>query len=216
MKSFLLLAVGLIFCITGFLFRRDEQRRSQGKFCLITGAVSALAGLVFMLLGIKTGMMITVFTVTFVMVAVWGTLNMKNIPIKSNVVKWTVFVVILLAPVLLGVYAAQLPPVTLDNGIIRMGGQFGGDFPVSDIQSIDTVAVYPKVGIMRGGSGFFVSYIGNFDVANEEKTAKLCFYRNKPPFISIRMKDNRLLLLNFYEPEKTIDFYRQLKDIHTH
>jgi hypothetical protein len=133
--------------------------------------------------------------------------NKLNSPIK-----WVVFAMILLSPILFGAYLAKLPTVTLDNDVIHIGGRFGDTFKISEIQSVDTVSVYPKIERMLGGSGLFISNIGNFKLENEEETAKLCFYRNKPPIIKIRMNNNGLLLLNFNESDKTIEFYRQLKN----
>ena len=105
-----------------------------------------------------------------------------------------------------------LPNVTLENDMICIGGSFGGNFNVSEIKTIDTVSVYPKVGIMRGGNGLPGVYVGNFDLANENVTAKLCIYRNNPPYIKLRMNDNRLLLINFKEPDKTVEFYNQIQN----
>jgi len=93
-----------------------------------------------------------------------------------------------------------------------MGGRFGCSFNVSAIQSIDTASVYPRVGIQRGGAGLPAISFGNYALENERKTAKLCIYRNKPPYIMIRMNDNSLFILNFKEPDKTIEFYNQLKE----
>ena len=98
----------------------------------------------------------------------------------------------------------------LTNDIIRIDGRFGGDFNVSDMQSIDTVIIYPKVGLMHGGNGMPGVYIGNFGLANEEKIAKLYIHRKNPPYIKIRMNDNRLLLINFKTPDKTVEFFNQL------
>jgi hypothetical protein len=217
--KFSLLFIGLSCCIASVLLKKDANKKMLGKFLIISGVLFIFSSLVFLLSGIKTGFMGVIIVVSLVMTGVWIAIKIKDFPLVSdkltvgqnNILKWCVFSIFMATPVLLMVYAAILPPVTLENGVIKMGGSFGDDFKVSDIQSMDTVSVYPKVGLMRGGSGFFVSYIGNFDLENEEKTAKLCFYRNTPPFIKIRMNDNRLLLLNFYEPDKTREFYRRLE-----
>ena len=68
----------------------------------------------------------------------------------------------------------------MENGVIKMGGSFGGDFMVFNIQSVDTVWKFPKVGIMRGGETLSGNLNGNFTIENEEKMAKLCIYRTTP------------------------------------
>ncbi|MDR1181370.1 MAG: hypothetical protein LBL13_05285 [Bacteroidales bacterium] len=218
--KFSLLFIGLSCCIAGVFLKKDANKKMLGKFLIISGILFIFSALIFLLSGIKTGFMGVIMVVPFVMTGVWIAIKIKDFPPVSdkltvwqnNILKWCIFSIFMAATILLMVYAAILPLVTLENGVIKMGGSFGDDFKVSDIQAMDTVSVYPKVGLMRGGSGFFVSYIGNFDMENEEKTAKLCIYRNRPPFIKIRMNDNRLLLLNFYEPDKTREFYRRLKN----
>ncbi len=166
-------------------------------------------------------MSLLIFIITFVTAGVLITIKLKNSPALScklskgqnNILKWSIFVIIMLVPVLFGIYADKHPSITLENGVIRMGGSFGEDFRVSNIESVDTVNVYPKINLRLGGSSFFVSHIGNFDIENEKEIAKLCIYHNRPPFIKIRMKDNRLILLNFYDPDKTIEFYNRLKNV---
>lgn len=118
----------------------------------------------------------------------------------------------ILALMLFITFGGKLPSVTLDSDVIKMGGSFGGSFKVSAIQSIDTVNVYPRVGIRSNGAGFPASSYGNFALEKESKTAKLCIYKNNPPYIKIRMNDNSLFILNFKEPEKTVEFYNQIID----
>ena len=108
-------------------------------------------------------------------------------------------------------FARPLATITLDDGIINMSGYLGGIFKVSEIQSVDTVSVYPKIITQRGGRCLGICE-GNFGLKNEKQTAKLCLYRNKPPYINIRMRDNSLFILNFKEKDKTMEFYRQLID----
>ena len=93
-----------------------------------------------------------------------------------------------------------------------MGGVFGGDFKVSEIQSVDTVRFYPQTILMLGGGGGFNFRTGNFKLRDEVKTAKLNIWVNNPPYISIRMNDNRLFLLNFKKPDETVEFYNQIKN----
>ena len=214
--KFLALFIGLSCCITGVFLKKQDNKKMQSRFCIIAGALLILVWLIFRWFGLTPGF----FTITIVMAGVLGGLKLNDFPpisekltVRQNyVLKWCIFTVIMLSPVLFGIYAARLPNVTLDNGVIKMGGSFGGDFSIAEIQLVDTVHFYPKVGIMRGGSGFWVSYIGNFDVEGEQKTSKLCIYRYKPPFIKIRMKDERLFLLNFYSKDATIEFYNQLRN----
>ena len=133
---------------------------------------------------------------------------------RIRILAWSVFSIIILLFTMFFIYIATFPTITLENDVIRISGRYGGDFNISNIESIDTVRIYPKVGSMRGGSsGFLDSYIGNFGLANEVRTAKLYIYRNNPPYIKIRMNDNSLLIFNFKkQPDKTVEFYNQLQN----
>jgi hypothetical protein len=218
--NFLLLFIGLSFCIVGVIFKKDFNKKTQSKLFIISGVLLVFAYLIFWWIGIKTSLMIFFIVGTFIMVGVWIAIKLKDFPSisnkltdgQNNILKWSIYLIIILSSILLGIHGAILPTVTLENGVIQMGGSFGGDFKVFDIQSVDTVSIYPKIGYMRGGSTLFGSTYGNFDMENEDKTAKMCIYRYKSPFIKVRMNDNHLFLLNFYEQDKTIAFYKQLKN----
>ena len=139
-------------------------------------------------------------------------LFLKKYLIFDKLKEWflTNIVGIIVAIFLIYVFAKPLATVKLDNGIINMSGRFGGSFKVSEIQSVDTVSVYPRIGLQLGGRSMNICE-GNFSLQQEKKTAKLCLYKNKPPYIKIRMNDNSLFILNFKEPDKTVEFYNQLK-----
>ena len=128
-------------------------------------------------------------------------------------IKWSVIPLAVFSQIGLFINMARQPTITLNSNMIHISGIYGGKFNVSDVQSIDTINVIPRVGTMRGGSGFAGIFKGNFDLANEEKTAKLCLDLKRPPFIKIRMNDDRLLLINFKERDKTVNFYEQLRNV---
>ena len=215
--KFLLFFIGVSCCIAGIILQKDANKKMQSKFCIISGVLIVFAFLFFECLGIKNGITGCSIVCAFLMVFVHFALKLKDFPpisnkLTVNILKWCVFFSLVTVSTKFMVNLGKLPTVSLENGVIKMDGSFGDDFKVSDIQSVDTLSVYPKIGYMRGGSSFFYTAVGNFDLENVDKTAKLCIYRYKPPFIIIRLNDNRVLLLNFFEQVKTIEFYKQLKD----
>ena len=140
---------------------------------------------------------------------------LKLIAVKQyRILTGSLYSIVILSFVSYMIYIMTFPTIMLDGHIIRISGKYGGNFNISDIEFVDTVQVYPKVGSMRGGSsGFLDSYIGNFGLADENQTAKLYIYRNNPPYIKIRMNDNSLLIFNFKkQPDKTVEFYNQLQN----
>jgi hypothetical protein len=63
---------------------------------------------------------------------------------------------------------------------------------------------------MQGGASFFLSYKGTFKVKNEG-LCKLFIYKNKPPYIRIEFKNDKILYLNCKDPLQTIDLYNKIK-----
>ena len=216
--KFLLLIIGLFSCIAGIFLKQDAIRKKEGKFWIVSGCLLILVNFIFLLLKIRSSVVFAVSILAIVVIS--GTIKFKDYRPKflmltdrqNNILKWSCFFSIMFLFGWFMINAAIVPKITLENGIIHMGGIFGGDFKFSNIQSVDTVCVYPRVGFRHSGSGFPGISVGNYDLANENMPAKLCIYRNNPPYIKIRMNDNRLLLFNFNKPERTLEFYSQLQN----
>ena len=216
MSNVLLLIVGLSLSIAGVLFIKKAKKRA-GWFYLISGVPLMLIFLIYLLL--RTKMAIPVQIILIVCILIFTTIkdsppvSKKMTDKQDNIFKWSQFSVLYL--VFLSIFLPlpkRLPPVTMDNGIIRMGGVFGGNFNIHEIQSVDTVQFFPKVILRAFGKGSAGIGVGDFKLQGEEKLAKLNIRTNKPPYISIRMNDNRLFLFNLKRPDETVEFYKQIKN----
>jgi len=216
--KFLLLFVGLFCCIAGLFLKQDIIRKTEGKVCIISGVLFILVNFIFLLFNIGTHIIFVTAILAIVGISGAGKFNNYRMRFRkltdkqNNTLKWGCYFFIMFVIGCFMIGTALVPDVTLDNEKIHMGGMFGGDYYISDVQSVDTVRVYPRIGFMRGGSGFPGINVGNFDVPNEKMPAKYCIYRNNPPYIKIRMNDNRVFLLNFKKPDKTVAFYNQLQN----
>jgi hypothetical protein len=207
--KFLLLFIGLVCWTVGiFLIIKDEQRKKSSLF-ILAGGLLIIANCFYLWYSVYNKIelgsivVVTFFIIAFIVGAIFSTGYDKLKCFFSSFIP--------IALILLFTFW-KLPSVTLNNDVIKMGGRFGGSFKISDIQSADTVNVYPRVGIQRGGAKLPAISFGNYALENERMTAKLCIYRNKPPNIKIRMNDNSLFILNFKEPEITVEFFDQLKE----
>jgi hypothetical protein len=216
--KFLLLFIGLG-CIIAYFWSRKDANKKLMKFFIISGVLLIFFDLIFLFLNLEIGFSMLIITITIVMSFVWYAVRLKdarplskNLTAKqNNILRYSLFYIFIIAFISF-FYSASFPSVKLEHAAIYLGGGFGGNFKIADIQSLDTISVYPKIGIRLGGfSGFGLS-VGNFSLKNEKKTAKLYFWKNIPPYISIRMKDSRLFILNFRNPDKTVEFYNQIKD----
>jgi hypothetical protein len=137
--------------------------------------------------------------------------NKYTVKWNKYAARWKFVVIFIVSPVFLVCLPVKLERVKMNNGVIRMSGLYGGNFMVSDIQSVDTAGFYPKASKIFGMQGFGLM-IGDFKLKNEEEKAKFNIKMNCPPFISIRMKDNSLFILNFKTRDETVRFYNTLKD----
>ena len=174
--------------------------------------------IIFFILDVRVEVIMEIFLIVVVLATVNYFTTIRDIkpiskksPDKQNF-NWHLFSFLFVTHLFLFVLLARLPSVKMNDGIIRMDGAFGGVFRISDIQSVDTVRFYPQPILRQFGSSFFGIKKGNYKLREEEKQAKLNIKTKNPPYISIRMSDNRLFLFNFKKQNKTEEFYRQLKN----
>ncbi|MDR2910194.1 MAG: hypothetical protein LBV47_02355 [Bacteroidales bacterium] len=208
----LFLFIGLLCCATGLLFRRNAGQKIKSNIWLALGIVLIIANIFYLWLGfIRASIVIIIMINTlYYKGEKWFNSNdMENDNLKAG---FGVIAGILLL-MFLSFSGKNLPSVTLNNDVIKMEGRYGRIINITDIQSTDTINIIPRLGIRRGGSATNSSFIGNFEMENEKMMAKLCVYRDNPPYIKIRMNDNSLFILNFKEPEETVEFYDRLRNI---
>jgi len=179
---------------------------------LTLGASLILINLSYLWLGIFR----TIFVIAFVINTIYfkGEKFFNSKDLEDDNIKWGGSSIALIAVILFFSFGGRnLPPVTLDNDVIKMGGQFGRIVYISDIQSLDTVSVYPRLGFSKSGLASSSILVGSFDLQNEKMKARLCLYKNNPPYIMMRMKDNSLFILNFKESDKTVEFFNKIKEV---
>ena len=209
--KFLLFPIGLACCIVGLFFRKDAERKIKSNIWIALGA-----SLILVNLGYLWGKIVgIILAVTYVGYTIYykGEKYFNSEDLHDDNLKWGGYTIVFIVLILFfSLGGRNLPSVTFDNDVIRMGGSFGRSFNISDIKLVDIASVYPRIGYRRGGSAMNGTFIGNFEMENENMMAKLCIYRDNPPYIKIRMNDNSLFILNFKEPDKTIEFYQQLKN----
>ena len=208
--KFLLLFIGLACCIIGIFLRKNAKHKIKGNIGLIVGALLITANLGSLWIGNDaTIILISVFIIT---IYYKGQKYYKKDPADDDNMLWFFYSFILLAGMSFVIYTERfLPSVTLNNDAIEVGGRYSDIVKIFDIQSVDTVSVLPKILTKRDAS-LPVRYGNWYELQNETQRARLHIYQNKPPYIKIRMNDNSLFLLNFKEPEKTMEFYNRLKN----
>ena len=182
--KYLLLLAGLTSYIAG-LFLLFKGHKKKSLWFILIGGLLIIANCFYLWYRINNEIEIAGIVVvsTFIFLFVIGTiLHYTEESEKESVF----FSFVILSLILFITFGGKLPSVTLENDVIKMGGSFGRSFNISSIQSIDTVNVYPRVGIRRKGAGFPASSIGNFALENERMTAKLCLY------LGVRYSNNNI------------------------
>ena len=212
----LLLLIGLSFSIAGIFLIKNARKRKTGWICIISGVWLMVFYLVYFLLDVKPHIMMQIFLLIMVWAITYESVKNRNplfkkpIDRQDNNINWRLFTFGFVIVTAVFIIPARFPTVKMKNDVIRMGGFFGGNFKISDIQSVDTVRVFPNVLLQYGGSGAG-SLKGNYKLKDEQRLAKLHIITNNPPYIAIRMNDNRLFLFNFKKPEETVEFYKKIK-----
>ncbi|MDR1259514.1 MAG: hypothetical protein LBK65_09630 [Tannerellaceae bacterium] len=215
----LLLTAGLAFGIAGVFLCIRCPYTKYGMVCIVSGVSFLIFYLIYFILEARAEMMIQIMLIACLFVIANQSVTVKNnnriskkqTDRRNYIPDWR-FSFLFITLMLVFILPARFPSVKIENGVIRMDGAFGGVFKISDIQSVDTVSFYPKTRLMTFGSSMCGIRKGNFRLVNEQKPVKLNIRINHPPYISIRMNDSRLFLLNFKEPDETVKFYNQLRD----
>ena len=206
----LLLIIGVASLIAGrFIGKESDVMRS---WRIMSGVSLILSYLALLRSDIKLDV-ISFFFIVIIVIILIGAISKTEISGKltvrqNNIARWGMWSMLLIYLCII----LKIPSVTLDNGIIHMGGMSGSKFNVADIQSVDTVNIEPQRGTRHGGASFPGGAYGNFKVRNERDIVKFCIWIDKPPYIRIRMDDNRLFVFNFRKPDKTIEFYDQIQN----
>ena len=214
----MLLIAGLSFGIVSIFFVKNAKRK-YGLICIISGILLIFCYLIFFLFDVKAEIIVQIFVIVVVLATANRSITIRDKPKSQNsadsqnyIFNWRLFSFWFVTIMFVFIAIARFPSVKIDNGNIRMSGAFGGVFKISDIQSVDTVRFYPRTNIRTFGSGGLGIKKGDYRVRDENKSVKFNIKLNNPPYISIRMNDNRLFIFNFKEPDKTVKFYNQLKN----
>lgn len=229
-KYFLFL-IGILFLLIGFLLylvskQHDKSisissiQRKQSFFFIISALVFFLVNTFYVAHNIQGLTAISFFVSIFISLLIFIILTLKwskihtsyiSITKGTGLLKWTFIVLIIIAPIYFAKKASKVPAIYIDssNENIVIAGRYGCIISLDKIATIDTVTIIPKVGSMHSGSGFFISYIGTFELEGEGK-GKLFIYRENPPYLKIRLNDSSFLYVNFKNSTETYNFYNDL------
>jgi hypothetical protein len=200
MKAYILLIIGALLIFAGVFVKKYRPHR---PFLTASGIALIAAEILLNIFHIKLGFFLTLMLCSYLLPVI-GMIAYK----KVNGVALLFFIAVVSLPLVYVFYQARMPVVSFGDQSIHISGQFGGDIKLSEIKTIDTVSVYPKLTLKHGGSSFLNIVNGSFDMENEDK-GRLYVY-NEPPYILIRLNSNEPVYINFKEKDKTVEFYTEL------
>ena len=117
-------------------------------------------------------------------------------------------ILVLIFPLILIVSGNRDPEIIFSDTGFKIKGMYGLTINFSQIKQIDTLSAIPRIEIRTNGYAFGKTLKGNFRFQNKEN-AKLFITKGIRPYILIttEMTD---VYLNFKEPEKTVDLFKNL------
>lgn len=231
------LIVSGLFILIGFValvfkpFYEDDKRINLRKASIYQGWITLIFGLFLLalfgflkLIGLSAWWPLGVFVGVIALVIVLMrlkkecyikddsenlTFNRETQKRKAKIVKR--YALILSIGFIIFIFTSMLirPKISVSNNKFVVNGEFGFDYPVSDIIQIDTLQGYPAVGLMRGGSGFAGIYKGSFELEGYG-LGRLFIKKGIRPYIYIKFKNNDLIFFNLKSSEQTVDFYKNL------
>lgn len=101
------------------------------------------------------------------------------------------------------------PEISIVDNKFKVGGEFGFEYPIGEIVEVDTVAGYPHVRLMLGGSGFGEIFKGRFELDGYGR-GRLFLKKGIYPFIYIKFKNDDFVFLNLKTSKQTKEFYKEL------
>ena len=217
--KFLVLYIGFVCCIIDLFLRNDVKYKMKNNNLLAIGVLLIVVNSTYLLLGLLQAIFVVIIVVLTIIYK--GSLDFWDKEFwdvdfsDRQEAEWVFGSILIIVAILLITFQERnlLLNVKLKDDVIKVRGGYGRSFIVSNIQSVDTVSVIPKV-VRRHKGEYYPkgNFIGDFTLANESKTALLSIFTDNPPYIIVRMNDNRLLMFNFKKPDKTVEFYNQLKE----
>ena len=214
------------FLISGYNLMSKNQKENvdieglgnlMGNFMFLFAAVMGLTGF-FQLKGYKTIALISILSLIPIVIGliIMAQKYDHNRQYKKGKKKEFILAIGLISLSLIIVSGFLIvgiiePKVIIESDKIIISGQYKRSIVNSDIKEISLVENIPKV--LRKINGFDFGYTlrGSFDVEGLGP-ANIYIQENQSPYIIITT-DDRVYIINYKNPEKTLELYDQIKDL---
>lgn len=134
---------------------------------------------------------------------------------KASNSKTIIIALVISTVVFIGVFGivfwtSQPTEFTLEQNELKISGAYGTVIPYSDIENLELSETIPKLARRTNGLGMGSIQKGHFKT--EDMGDALLFMRSRSgPVIIIQREGEKMVMINFAEPEETGMLYQQLK-----
>ena len=124
----------------------------------------------------------------------------------------TIIIALVISTVVFGIvfWTSQPTEFTLEQNELKISGAYGTVIPYSDIENLELSETIPEIELRTNGLGMGSIQKGHFKI--EDMGDALLFMRSRSgSVIIIQRKEQKMVMINFAEPEETRMLYQQLK-----
>ena len=139
---------------------------------------------------------------------------MMRIRIGKNMVVIIIVVLSVILPVWLIATAYIESSVIVDNEQIRITGRYGERIPIEQLSQVFLADTLPTINRRTNGIAIGTIRKGYFRSGSLQRNVKLLLHSRSAPFLYIIYGENdKYVILNFRNPEKTLEVYEELKGL---
>ena len=133
--------------------------------------------------------------------------------ISSNK-KAAIVVIVSLVVILPIAIAYRESSVIVDSKQIRITGMYGERIPIEQLNQVFLADTLPAITMRTNGIAIGSIRKGYFRSSSLQQNVKLLLHSRSAPFLYIIYGDNdKHVILNFRNPEKTLEVYEQLREL---
>jgi hypothetical protein len=103
--------------------------------------------------------------------------------------------------------------VVVDNEQIGITGVYGERIPINELNQVFLADTIPNIILRTNGISAGRINKGYFRSSSLQKNVKLLLHTRGAPYLYIIYEDNRYVILNFRDREKTLEVYEKLKGL---
>ena len=137
-----------------------------------------------------------------------------RIRIGKNMIVIIIVILSVILPVVLIATAYVESSVIVDNEQIRITGRYGESIPIEQLNQVFLADTLPAITMRTNGIAIGAIRKGYFRSGSLQRNVKLQLHSRSAPFLYIIYGENdKHVILNFRNPEKTLEVYEQLKGL---